>query len=103
MRTGQPKHEAPLPSLRSIRRACGVELYRTVKRLRQYVPAELVKQAEEQYVKKVVANLLWIHENRSDRKKLADWWEKEVCGEIAELWSVDSDSLASAFRSAFGG
>ncbi|CAM3968212.1 dehydrogenase [Cohnella lubricantis] len=103
MRTGQPKHEAQLPNLRSIRRACGLELYRTAKRLKQYIPAELVQQAEEIYVKRVVGNLLWIHENRSNRKKLADWWEDELSEEIAALWNVDRESLADAFRKAFGG
>jgi len=103
MRIGQPKHEVPLPSLRGIRRACATELYRTAKRLRRYIPADLMKQAEALYVRKVVANLLWIHENRSDRKLLADWWENEVCADVAELWNVDRAALAAAFRSAFGG
>lgn len=103
MRTGQPKHEAQLPNLRAIRRACGLELYRTVKRLKRHIPAELVRQAEEIYVKKVVGNLLWIHENRSNRKLLADWWEKELSEEIAVRWNVDREELADAFRKAFGG
>lgn len=103
MRTGQPKHEAPLPNLRSIRRACGLELYRTTKRLKKHVPAELIRQAEEIYVKRVVGNLLWIHENRSNRRKLADWWETELSEEIAALWNVDRGELAEAFRRAFGG
>ncbi|WP_027094510.1 hypothetical protein [Cohnella thermotolerans] len=103
MKIGQPKHEAPLPTARAIRRACQTELYRTVKRLKQYVPAELVKQAEELYVRRVVGNLLWIAENRSDRKKLADWWEAELSEEIAKLWNVDRARLAAAFRDAFGG
>lgn len=103
MRTGPSKHEAQLPNLRSIRRACGLELYRTIKRLKRHIPAELVRQAEEIYVKRVVGNLPWITENRSNRKKLADWWEAELSEEIAALWNVDRQALADAFRSAFGG
>lgn len=103
MKNGQPKHEAPLPNLRSIRRACSVELYRTIKRLKRHIPADLVLEAERIYVKKVVGNLLWIDENRSNRKKLADWWEAEVSEEIATLWNVDRTTLADAFRAAFGG
>lgn len=103
MKNGQPKHEAALPSPRTIRRACSVELYRTVKRLKRYVPDERVKQAEDLYVSKVIGNLLWITENRSDRKKLADWWEEAVSEEIASLWDVDRERLVAAFRAAFGG
>ena len=99
----QEKHASPLPSPRSIRRACGNELYRTVKRLKQHVPAALVEQAEEMYVRKVIGNLLWIHEHRSNRKALADWWDEEVSEEIAKLWNVDRTRLMAAFRAAFGG
>jgi hypothetical protein len=99
----QEKHSSPLPSPRTIRRACGNELYRTVKRLKQHVPALLVKQAEELYVKRVIGNLLWITENRSNRRALADWWDDEVSSEIAELWNVDPSKLKQAFRDAFGG
>lgn len=99
----QEKHSSPLPTPRSIRRACGNELYRTVKRLKQHIPAPLVKQAEELYVKRVIGNLMWIAENRSNRKALVDWWDEEISGEIAELWNVDQARLKQAFRDAFGG
>jgi toxin CptA len=97
------KHSTPLPTPRSIRRACGNELYRTVKRLKQHVPAALVQQAEELYVKRVIGKLIWIAENRSNRKALADWWDEEVSEEIAVLWNVDRVKLMQAFRDAFGG
>ncbi|QMV41042.1 dehydrogenase [Cohnella cholangitidis] len=103
MKMFQEKHSSPLPTPRSIRRACGNELYRTVKRLKQHIPAPLVKQAEELYVKRVIGNLMWIAENRSNRKALADWWDEEISGEIAELWNVDQARLKQAFRDAFGG
>ncbi|MBB6638482.1 dehydrogenase [Cohnella thailandensis] len=103
MRAGQPKHQAPLPSARTIRRACSNELYRTVKRLRLYVPEEKIRQAEELYVKRVIGNLIWITENRSDRRKLADWWDAEVSEAVAELWEVDLAKLQAAFRASFGG
>ncbi|MFC5530860.1 dehydrogenase [Cohnella yongneupensis] len=99
----QEKHTSPLPSPRSIRRACGNELYRTVKRLKQHIPAPLVAQAEELYVRKVIGNLLWIAEHRSNRKALADWWDEHVSEEIAQLWNVDLERLRYAFRAAFGG
>jgi predicted RNase H-like nuclease len=103
MKMYQEKHAAPLPSGRSIRRACGKELYRTVKRLKLHVPAPLLEHAEQLYVQKVIGNLLWIVENRSNRKALADWWDEEVCEEIALLWNVDRARLMQAFRDAFGG
>lgn len=99
----QEKHAAQLPSPRTIRRACGNELYRTVKRLKTHIPAPLVQQAEDLYMRKVIGNLLWIHENRSNRKALADWWDEAVAGDIAELWGVDRARLSQAFRDAFGG
>jgi toxin CptA len=74
-----------------------------VKRLKQHLSAPLVKQAEELYVKRVIGNLMWITENRSNRKALADWWDEEISGEIAELWNVDRAKLMQAFRDAFGG
>ena len=79
------------------------ELYRTTKRLKLYLPPESLKQGEELYYRKVIGNLIWIHENYSNKKLLCDWWEKEVCGELAELWEVPERQLASAFRDAFGG
>lgn len=104
MSTFGHKHAAPaLPTPRSVRRACNNELYRTVKRLKQFIPAALVEQAEELYVRKVIGNLLWIAENRSNRKALADWWDEELSEEIAALWNVDRAILSKAFRDAFGG
>ncbi|MBN2982619.1 MULTISPECIES: dehydrogenase [Cohnella] len=103
MKTGREKHAASLPTARSIRRACSKELYRTAKRLKLYVPPAQLEQSEQLYAKRVVENLLWVHENRSDRKKLADWWEQELSAEIAAIWNVDRARLAAAFRDAFGG
>jgi hypothetical protein len=103
MKPGQEQHAASLPTPRKIRRACGNELYRTVKRLHQHVPAELVEEAERRYTNKVIAHLVWITQNHSNRKLLADWWEENVCAEIAELWHVEPSRLAKAFREAFGG
>jgi hypothetical protein len=103
MKMFQEKHSAPLPTPRSIRRACGNELYRTLKRLKLHISAPLLKQAEQLYVDRVIGNLLWITENRSNRKVLADWWDEEISGEIATLWNVDRSRLMQAFRDAFGG
>jgi len=99
----QEKHASPLPTPRSIRRACSNELYRTVKRLKRHIPPALVRQGEELYFKRVVGNLLWISENKSNRKLLADWWDEEVSGDLAELWNVEVSALRKAFRDAFGG
>ncbi|TJY38505.1 dehydrogenase [Cohnella pontilimi] len=103
MNFGQQKHTVPLPSPRGIRRACANELYRTLKRLKTHVPEALVKEAEQLYYKRVIGHLVWITENKSNRKALADWWEEAVCDEIAALWNVDRNLLSSAFREAFGG
>lgn len=100
---GNAKHEKQLPSLRLIRRTCNRELYRTIKRLRIHVPAGPLAQAEELYFRKVALNLQWITENGSNRKLLSDWWEREVCPDIAGLWNVEPQPLARAFREAFGG
>lgn len=97
------KHKQQLPSARGIRRACSKELYRAAKRLKTWISPDQMKQAEELYTKKVMLNLLYIVENSSNRKLLADWWEENVSGEIAELWKVDVQSLNHAFRDAFGG
>lgn len=100
------KHNMPgqkLPSARGIRRACSKELYRTAKRLKLYVSPELMKQAEELYYGKVIGNLLWIGENRDNRKKLCDWWNSDVSSELAALWSVELEPLQRAFQQAFGG
>lgn len=103
MKDGQEKHKTPLPSPRSIRRACDNELYRTLKRLKLFVPPEKVKEAVELYYRKVIGNLEWITLNHSNRKLLADWWDESVCGEIAALWDVEPARLSRAFRDAFGG
>jgi toxin CptA len=95
------KHTKALPSLRHIRRSCQRELYRTVKRLKTFITDDQMKAAEQIYIKKVVFNLPWISENGSNRKRLADWWENEVCADIAVLWNVESAVLAKAFRDSF--
>ncbi|WP_018754067.1 hypothetical protein [Paenibacillus sanguinis] len=92
-----------LPTPRKIRRSCSKELYRTVKRLGLFVPEEKLKEGETIYYKKVIGNLLWIGENISNRKLLADWWDEAVSPELAELWGVDQQRLSAAFRAAFGG
>jgi len=100
------KHNTPgqkLPSARGIRRACSKELYRTAKKLKVYTSPELMKQAEELYYGKVIANLLWIGENRDNRKKLCEWWNADVSLEIATLWGVEVEPLQAAFKNAFGG
>ena len=100
------RHDNPkqnLPSARTIRRTCQKELYRTIKKLKIWIPPTEVAQAEQIYFQKVVLNLPWIAENASNRKKLADWWEENVCRDIAEIWRVEPEELAKAFREAFGG
>lgn len=103
MGTNQGRHQDNLPSPRKIRRGCNKELYRTIKRLGVYVPEERLEEGEALYYKKVIGNLFWIVENRSNRKLLADWWDGEVCDELASLWEVDPANLSKAFRAAFGG
>jgi predicted RNase H-like nuclease len=103
MKIGQNKHEVPIPNPRGIRRACGNELYRTVKRLKTHVPAELLKEAQELYVKRVIGHLEWISAHHSNRKALADWWDEALCAEIAVMWKVEQSQLSKAFRDAFGG
>ncbi len=97
------KHTAQPPNPRTIRRACGKELYRAVKRLRQHIPSESVRAAEELYTRKVIGHLEWITMNQSNRKMLADWWDEAVCPDIAALWQVEPARLSRAFRDAFGG
>lgn len=97
------KHAQSYPSVRQIRRACNRELYRTIKRLKIWIPPEQVVKAEELYFRKVILNLPWIVENGSNRKALADWWTEHVCPEIAKLWNVEAAVLERAFREAFGG
>jgi hypothetical protein len=95
------KHNKSLPSLRHIRRSCHRELYRTVKKLKTFITEDQMKAAEQIYIKKVVFNLPWIAENGSNRKKLADWWEEQVCADIADLWNIEPVTLAKAFRDSF--
>lgn len=97
------KHEQPLPSLRHIRRTCQRELYRTAKKLKRWIPPNKMEQARQLYVQKVIGNLPWIIATGNNRTKLCDWWEKEVCPSIAELWEVSPERLAHAFRTSFGG
>jgi hypothetical protein len=97
----QPKLQ--LPNARKIRRACNRELARTIKRLKIWVAPDQRIAAERLYYLKVIANLIWVAENGSNRKKLADWWEEAVAPEIAALWDVDPVKLSNAFRDRFGG
>ena len=92
-----------MPKARGIRRSCQKELYRTAKRLDVWISPDKMAAAEKLYFRKVVENLLWIVENGSKRKILADWFEKEVAQDIAEIWEVPTEVLARAFRNAFGG
>jgi len=103
MNPDREKHQVALPNLRTIRRACSKELYRTLKRLPSFIPAAAVREAEDLYTRRVVGHLEWIAAHRSNRKKLADWWEEAVCSDIAALWQVDPAQLSRAFRDAFGG
>lgn len=99
----QSKHDKELPNLRKIRRSCNRELYRTAKRLNLYISPQQLREAEQLYYKKVCLNLLFIAENGSNRKLLSDWWEENVCPDIAQIWNVDAARLGKAFREAFGG
>jgi hypothetical protein len=101
--SGNEKHKNELPNARKIRRACNRELYRTIKKLKVWIAPDQIVKAEEVYFKKVVLNLQYISENASNRKLLADWFETNVCGEIAVLWNIEPDALAQAFRDTFGG
>lgn len=103
MKPNEQKHNADYPTARKIRRACSNELYRTVKRLKVWVPKEKMEQAEALYCKKVFLNLQWIFEHQSNRKAQADWWEENCSAEIAELLNVDREKLCAAFREAYGG
>jgi hypothetical protein len=97
------KHNQEYPTARKIRRSCNREMFRTRKRLEQWIAPELVEQADELYYKKVILNLPWIVANGSNRRLLSDWWDEHICPEIAELWGVDRAILSKAFRDAFGG
>lgn len=103
MKDSPGKHRTSLPTPRKIRRGCSKELYRTVKRLGIYIPQDKIAEGEALYYKKVIENLLWIAEQHSNRKALADWWDEAISGELAELWQVDQGQLKRAFRNAFGG
>ncbi|MBD2844896.1 dehydrogenase [Paenibacillus sp. IB182496] len=97
------KHEPSYPTSRTIRRACDKELYRAAKRLKHYVSPECMKEAVQLYHRKVLLNLMWVTEHRSNRKLLCDWWDEEVCAAIAALWEVEEQALSRAFRESFGG
>lgn len=97
------KHTAQLPSPRGIRRACSRELYRTVKRLNVYVSPPDIEAAEKLYFQKVIGNLMWIFEHRSNKKKQAEWWAEAVAPDIAKLWNVDEAALVRAFKDGYGG
>jgi hypothetical protein len=99
----KPKHQNALPTPRKIRRSCSKELYRTIKRLNIYLSEDKIAEGEALYYKKVIGNLLWIGENNANRKRLADWWDESVSGELAALWEVDQEKLKQAFRAAFCG
>ena len=98
-----PNQTIPLPTARKVRRTCNKELYRTIKRLNIWVPPVQREEAEALYFRKVMLNLLWITENGSNRKLLADWFEQNVAPDIAPLWNVEQAPLSRAFRAAFGG
>ncbi len=97
------KHDQSYPTARKIRRACSREMYRARKKIDKWISPELVDKADEIYYKKVLLNLIWISENSSNRKLLSDWWDENVCPEIAELWEIEPALLARAFRESFGG
>ncbi|WP_281889703.1 dehydrogenase [Paenibacillus sp. YYML68] len=97
------KHQKPVPSVRQIRRTCSRELYRARKRIGRYVTPEAIREADDIYFKKVLAHLMYIVENGSNRKLLADWFDEHVCGEVAVLYGVEEAVLSKAFRDSFGG
>lgn len=99
----EEKHNKRPPNLRSIRRACRRELERTIKKLKQWIPASQVDEAAKLYFQKVVQHLPYILEHQSNRKVQADWWAEHVAPEIAELWNIEQDRLVRAFRQAYGG
>ena len=95
-------HQPDLPTARSIRRTCKSELYRTIKRMKVWIPEHKIKEAEKVYFQKVAANLIWIHEHRSNRKKQVEWWEANVCDELVSILEVDRDRFVEAFKTAYG-
>jgi len=96
-------HSPQLPTARKIRRSCQAELYRTIKRLKVYIPPEKVEEAETIYYKKVANHAVWLHEHRSNRKKQVEWWEENVCDDLVAVLEVDRTAFANAFREAYGG
>lgn len=62
-----------------------------------------MKAAEKVYYERVIANLLWVHENASNRKAQCDWWDNEVGPDIAAIWETDAGRLCRAFRESYGG
>lgn len=92
-----------LPTARKIRRSCQAELYRTLKRLKVYIPPQKLKEAEQLYFKKVASHAVWLHENRNNRKKQMDWWDENVCEELVAVLEVDRDQFAAAFRASYVG
>lgn len=90
-------------SVREIRRSCQRELYRAQKKLKVYLTDEQIKKANQLYLAKVLINLPFIQKNRDNRKLQAEWWEENVCSEIAAIWNVDSSALAQAFYQTFAG
>lgn len=96
------QHNPELPTARSIRRTCQTELYRTIKRMKVYIAPDKLKQAEQHYFKKVASNIVWIHENRSNRKKQVEWWEENVLDELVVILEVDREKFAKAFRTSYG-
>jgi len=103
MQKARENRRPDLPNARTVRRACNRELLRAVKKMKIWVPPEAFAEAEKLYFAKLVSNLAWVAENGDNRKKLADWWEREVAPDIAALWKVDAGKLSKAFRDAFGG
>lgn len=95
-------HQVQLPTARSVRRACQSELYRAIKRMKVWIPEEKLKAAEKLYFKKVAANLVWIHENRSNRRMQIEWWENHVCDELVAILEVDRRRFVEAFKAAYG-
>lgn len=96
-------HRPEYPSARKIRRSCQAELYRTIKKMKVWIPPEKIEQANKFYYNKVAQNSVWIHENRANRKKQVDWWEANCCDELANILNVDRAALAEAFRISYGG
>ncbi|SDE37499.1 toxin CptA [Paenibacillus sp. UNCCL117] len=97
------KHQKPLPSARQIRRTCSRELYRARKKLGRFITPEQIREADDFYYRKVMANLPYIAENGSNRKLLADWFDEHVSSEVAAMWGVEQPAMSHAFRESFGG